>query len=114
RLAGFAHPVALDRLREDHGRLALRLGRRLYAAKILFGSWPPRFRFHTSSSVQSATSAFSSGVLKKCSRTNAPDSDLYVWYSPSTTSIMRRISAPVLSRANNASQRLPQTTLMTF
>src|SRR6266540_1158029 len=39
------------------------------AAKTLNGSWPPRFSAQMSSSERSATRSFSSGVLKKCSRT---------------------------------------------
>ena len=67
-----------------------------------------------SSSDQSATSSFSSGVLKKYSRTYAPSFDLNVWYSPSTHSIIRRIRMPFLSRANSGSQCRPQITLITF
>jgi hypothetical protein len=49
------------------------------------------------SSLRCSTRAFSSGVLKKCSRMNAPPLTTYSWYSPSTTSIIRRLRAPVWS-----------------
>ncbi|MCY1235797.1 hypothetical protein D9M72_484260 [compost metagenome] len=37
-----------------------------------------------------------------------------VWYSPSTQSIMRFISRPLVSRASRESHLLPHTTLITF
>ena len=86
----------------------------LYAAYTLSGSCPPRFSVARSASDRCSTSDLSSGVLKKCSRTNAPPLATYSWYSPSTTSIMRRWSAPVWSALSRASQSLPQITLMTF
>src|SRR6266576_3304990 len=74
-----------------------------YAAYTLNGSWPPRLSFHTCSSDRSATSAFSSGVLKKCSRTYAPSLLLKSWYCPSTHSSIRFSRMPASSLANSAS-----------
>ena len=70
-LAGLAHAVALDRLGEDDGRLALGVDRLVIGRiDLACGSWPPRVSAQISSSLMSATIAFSSGYLpKKCSRT---------------------------------------------
>ena len=51
---------------------------------------------------------------KKCSRTYAPSRDLNVWYSPSTHSSITLTRRPSVSSASNGSQRVPQTTLITF
>ena len=109
----------------------------LYAAYTLSGSCPPRFRPAICAFGRCSTSALSSGVLKKCSRMNAPRR------STSSSSLMRTLlaspprasacrgrctpgtrrpplpssggPAPRCGRAcSSGSQSLPQTTLMTF
>src|SRR5205807_1265993 len=51
---------------------------------------------------------------KKCSRKYAPDSALFFWYWPSTTSPMRCTRSPSESFSSRESQSLPHRTLMTF
>ena len=113
-LAGLAHAVALDRLGEDHGRLALVLDRGRVGGVDLDGSWPPRSSGQISSSVMSSTIAFSSGDLPKNARAcrRRP--------SPCSSGTRRRRLLHAL-RAEAAvvlgEQRVParpQMTLMTF
>src|SRR5215216_2233473 len=60
-LAGLAHTVALDRLGQDHGRLAGVVHRRLVGRVDLDRVVAARLRFQMSSSLMSATSSSSSG-----------------------------------------------------
>ena len=104
-LARDAHAVALDRLGQDHGRLAgVRDGLVVGGVHLLLVQpaavqQPDLVVGHVRDALEQHRVA-----PKKCSRTYAPSRDLNVWYSPSTHSSITFDEAPV---GVGGEQRIP-------